>query len=75
MRTQVKVKARARAEFAAKRALSDIQRNALELLTRCVNDHGRQPPTPTAENRLREYWSIWSGTQELRSAGKEHGPS
>ncbi|WP_020508651.1 primase-helicase family protein [Bradyrhizobium sp. WSM2793] len=48
LRTEIKIKARARANAEAKRALSDVQRRALELLTRCVNDHGRSPPTSKA---------------------------
>lgn len=48
LRTEIKIKARARANAEAKRALSDVQRRALELLTRCVNDHGRPPPTSKA---------------------------
>ncbi|MCK1699856.1 primase-helicase family protein [Bradyrhizobium sp. 144] len=48
LRTEIKIKARARTNAEAKRALSDVQRRALELLTRCVNDHGRPPPTSKA---------------------------
>lgn len=48
LRAEIKIKARARANAEAKRALSDVQRRALELLTRCVNDHGRLPPTSKA---------------------------
>jgi hypothetical protein len=45
VRAEVDVKARARRTAEAKRQLSDVQRRALDLLVRCVNDHGRVPPT------------------------------
>ncbi|MGY4496962.1 hypothetical protein ACVWYH_000889 [Bradyrhizobium sp. GM24.11] len=48
LRAEVQVKARARANAEAKRALSDVQRRALELLSRCINDCGSEPPASQA---------------------------
>jgi hypothetical protein len=36
--------AEAEQEATARRGLSNTQRRAMELLTRCINDHGRPPP-------------------------------
>lgn len=43
-RDQFQINARARAHAQAKRELSDIARRALDLLTRCVNEHGKAAP-------------------------------
>ena len=51
-RNEAEVKARARAEAEAKRQLTDVQRRALDLLIRCINDHGRTPPPSNDFPRL-----------------------
>jgi hypothetical protein len=43
-RAEIEIKARTRAKDEAKRQLSGVQRRALDLLVRCVNDHGRRAP-------------------------------
>jgi hypothetical protein len=68
--------AEAEQEAQAKKGLSDAQRRALELLTRCINDHGRPPP-PSREFPqnvravLLKEWHNMSERGSLSSAEKK----
>jgi hypothetical protein len=45
------------------------------LLDYIEKHQGGRPPRAKAQNRLNEYWPIWSKPQELRPGMKEHEPS
>lgn len=66
--------ARKRRPFAEKRANVWIIDTA-RLLAYIEKHRGGLPARVKAENRLKEFWPIWSRPQELRPDTKEHEPS